>query len=167
MFGQMTPIAPPLQSTMADLRALLEILSDPSKVKSALDSISSQVKALDEKQQALSVKEPEMAGLQKTLEEKEQYLKAWEAELELKAKEVLVKLQAAAKREKDVAALEASQTKRFEDTKVDLDESLSVIQAREKAAEQKLAEASEELAKAEGLRSEYAAKLEKLKAVVG
>lgn len=167
MFGQMSPIAPPSQSSMADLRALLELISDPAKMKAALESLAKQAEDLSERQQMLSVKEPEVEGLKKTLEEKEQYLKAWEAELELKAKEILAKAQASAKREKEIEAKEESQAQRFDEVQKSLDEALNVAASREAAARAKIEEASSIGAAAEMMRKEYEDKLGKLKAMVG
>lgn len=167
MFGQMSPIAPPPQSAMADLMQILNLISDPDKAKALIKSLAEQTAELNDKQQKLSIKEPELAGLQKTLEEKEQYLKAWESELELKAKEVLVKVQAAAKREKDIEVREAKQLGQFDEMQSGLDSALRTVALREKQVEEKLKEASAAMTDAEALRAEYAAKLDKLKAMVG
>jgi len=163
----MQPIAPPLQSTMADLRSLLEIITDPKKLKDALESISKASEEMAANLAALASKEPELKLLSEKLEAKEKEIAEAIEKLNAKSNELASKAQAFSKREKDIEFREVDQAKRFEETQKGLDEALRTVAYRESMVTQKLFEATSLNASALISKKEYEEKLGKLKAMVG
>jgi len=163
----MQPIAPPLQSTMADLSSLLQLLSDPKKVKEALDSIAKAVEELEAVKLDLAEKQPAAKLLSEQLDAKSAELKDAVAKLDAKSAELAAKAQAFMKREKDLEFREQDQAKRFDEIQAGLDEALRTVAHREAMVTQKLFEANALNEAALVSKKEYEEKLGKLKAMVG
>jgi hypothetical protein len=167
MMGQMSQVTPPMHSTMADLQSLLELISNPTEAKRLLEQLSTEAKTLSVMQEEASKSAQSLQAKLDDLEAREKTLASAQETLDVGVKKYTV----------DVGLLNASESellKQANELKADfkkamekIDEADKLAIAKESAASAKMESALALEQEALAMKSEYEAKLAKLKSMIG
>lgn len=151
----------------SELKSLLELASDPKKLKQAIEDLEEKTDAANEAVKKLSEKQALFNQTEKAQAEKEQQLAELMQALDKKERELTALGHSLGHREAALPALEAALVKKQHEFEEDVVSKTSQINAKEKAADKRLSEALELKAQAESVLKEYEAKASKLKAAMG